>query len=35
MKHTQTLSALFFFRGFRARSRLQGIIGDPQARLVT
>ena len=35
MKHTQTLSALFSFRGFRARSRLQGTFGDPHARLVT
>jgi len=35
MKHTQTLSALLFFRGFRVRSRLQGIFGDPHARLVT
>lgn len=29
------LSALFAFPGFRARSRLQGIFGDPHARLVT
>ena len=35
MKHTQTLSAVFSFPGFRARSRLQGIFGDPHARLVT
>ena len=34
MKHPQTLSALFSFPGFRARSRLQGIFGDPHARLV-
>lgn len=35
MKRVQTLSALFSFPGFRARSRLQGIFGDPHARLVT
>ena len=35
MQHTQTLSALFSFPGFRARSRLHGIFGDPHARLVT
>jgi hypothetical protein len=35
MKQTQTLSALFSFPGFRARSRLHGIFGDPHARLVT
>jgi hypothetical protein len=29
MKRVQTLSALFSFPGFRARSRLQGIFGDP------
>ncbi len=34
MKQTQTRSALFSFPGFRARSRLQGIFGDPHARLV-
>jgi hypothetical protein len=34
MKHIQTLSALFSFPGFRARSRLQGVFGDPHARLV-
>ena len=34
MKQTQTLSALFSFPGFRARSRLRGIFGDPHARLV-
>ena len=34
MKHPQTLSVLFSFPGFRARSRLQGIFGDPHARLV-
>ena len=34
MKQTQTLSALFSFPGFRARSRLEGIFGDPHARLV-
>ena len=34
MKQTQTLSALFSFPGFRARSRLQGVFGDPHARLV-
>jgi hypothetical protein len=34
MKYPQTLSALFAFPGFRARSRLQGIFGDPHARLV-
>jgi hypothetical protein len=34
MKDTQTLSALFSVPGFRARSRLQGIFGDPHARLV-
>ncbi len=35
MKRAQTLSALFSFPGFRARSRLHGIFGDPHARLVT
>jgi len=35
MKQTQTLSALVSFPGFRARSRLQGIFGDPRARLGT
>ena len=35
MKRIQTLSALFSFPGFRARSRLQGIFGDPHARVVT
>ena len=35
MKQTKTLSALFSFPGFRARSRLQGIFGDPHARLIT
>jgi hypothetical protein len=35
MKHTQALSALFAFRRFRARSRLQGTFGDPHAWLVT
>lgn len=35
MKRVQTLSALFSVPGFRARSRLQGIFGDPRARLVT
>ena len=35
MKQAQTLSALFSFPGFRARSRLQGIFGDPHARLIT
>jgi len=35
MKHTQTLSGLLSFPGFRARSRLQGIFGDSHARLVT
>ena len=34
MQRTKTLSALFSFPGFRARSRLQGIFGDPHARLV-
>ena len=34
MKHPQTLSVLFSFPGFRSRSRLQGIFGDPHARLV-
>ena len=34
MQHTKTLSAVFSFPGFRARSRLQGIFGDPHARLV-
>ena len=34
MKRAHTLSALFSFPGFRARSRLQGIFGDPHARLV-
>ena len=35
MKQIQTLSALFSVPGFRARSRLHGIFGDPHARLVT
>jgi len=35
MTQVQTLSALFSFPGFHARSRLQGIFGDPHARLVT
>lgn len=34
MPHTKTLSAVFSFPGFRARSQLQGICGDPHARLV-
>ena len=34
MQHTKTLSAFFSFPGFRARSRLQGVFGDPRARLV-
>ena len=33
MKRIQTLSALFSFSRFRARSRLQRIFGDPHARL--
>ena len=32
MKYTQTLSTLFSFPGFRARSRLHGIFGDPHAQ---
>ena len=35
MMQVQTLSALFSIPGFHARSRLQGIFGDPHARLVT
>ena len=35
MKHPQTLSVLFSFPGFRAHSRLQGIFGDPHAKLIT
>jgi hypothetical protein len=35
MKCVQTLSALFSFPGFRARSRRQGLFGDPPVRLVT
>lgn len=35
MKRIQTLAALFSFPGFRARSRLRGIFGDPHARLIT
>lgn len=35
MTRIQTLSALFSFPGFRACSRLQGIFGDPHARLIT
>ena len=31
MPHTKTLSAVFSFPGFRARSQLQGIFGDPHA----
>lgn len=34
MKHTQTLSALFSFPGFRVRSQLQGVFGDLHAQLV-
>ena len=34
MTHTKTLSAVFSFPGFCARSQLQGIFGDPHARLV-
>ena len=34
MQRTKTLSALFSFPGFRARGQLQGIFGDPHARLV-
>ena len=34
MKRIQTLAALFSFSGFRARSRLQGLFGDPHARLI-
>ena len=34
MQHTKTLSAVFSFPGFRARSQLQGILGDSHARLV-
>ncbi len=34
MQHTKTLSAVFSFQGFRARSQLQGIFGDPHAQLV-
>ena len=34
MQHTKALSAVFSFPGFRARSQLQGIFGDPHARLV-
>jgi hypothetical protein len=33
-KQIQTLSALFSFPGFRARSWLQGIFGDPHARQI-
>jgi hypothetical protein len=35
MKRVPTLSVLFSFPGFRARSRLRGIFGDPHAWLVT
>ena len=35
MTHPQTLSTVFSVPGFRARSRLHGIFGDPHARLVT
>ncbi len=34
MKHSQTLSLLFSFPGFRARRQRQGNVGDPHARLV-
>lgn len=34
MKPVPTLSVLFSFPGFRARSRLQGVFGDPHARLL-
>lgn len=34
MKHGRTLSELFAFPGFRVRQRLNGVFGDPQARII-
>jgi hypothetical protein len=34
MKTKTTLIAFYFFPGFRARARLQGVFGDPHARVV-
>ncbi len=35
MKTQTSLNALYSFPGFRARSRLKGILGDSHARVVT
>jgi len=35
MKTKTTLNALYSFPGFRARSRLKGILGDAPARIIT
>jgi hypothetical protein len=35
MKTKTTLSSLTGFPGFRASNRLKGILGDPQARIIT
>jgi hypothetical protein len=35
MKIKATLNALYSFPGFRAGSRLKGLFGDPQARIVS
>jgi hypothetical protein len=35
MKTNKTLSDLFSFPGFRARSKLKGVFGDSPARIVT
>lgn len=35
MKTKTTLNDLYSFPGFRARSRLKGILGDSPARIVT
>jgi hypothetical protein len=34
MKKVRTLRELFSFSGFYALSRLEGVFGDPQARIV-
>ena len=34
MKETRTLRELFSFPGFYAKQQLQGVFGDPKARIV-
>jgi len=34
MKTCKTLSELYFHHGFRARSKLTGVYGDPYARVI-